>query len=77
MATLAVPQSLRIEGSWVTASLAACVLVRPLELHRVIPQFLGLPGADIADLAVRVVVPPLARYRIGDRFAKLMRTGGG
>src|SRR6266404_4691226 len=46
-------------------------------MHRVIPQLLGLPGADITDLPMGVVVPPLAGHRIGDGFAELVRTGGG
>ena len=41
------------------------------------PEFLGLPGAGITNLAMRVVIPPLAGCRIGNRFAELMRAGGG
>jgi hypothetical protein len=36
-----------------------------------------VPSADIANLAMGIVVPPLAWYRTGHRFAKLMRAGGG
>ena len=48
--------------------------IRPLELDCVFAQLLGLPGADIADLSVGVIVPTLAGDRIGDRFAKLVGT---
>ena len=48
--------------------------IRPFELDRVFAQLLGLPGADIADLSVGVIVPTLAGDRIGDRFAKLVGT---
>src|SRR5579859_3009704 len=47
--------------------------VRPLELHRVTAKLLCLPRADVADLSVLVVVVALARNRVGDRFAELMR----
>jgi hypothetical protein len=50
----------RVRGSCFTASFAARIPVRPFELHRVIPEFLGLPGADIANLATRVVIAELA-----------------
>jgi len=36
-----------------------------------------LPGADVADFAVVVVVPALAGDGVGDRFAKLVGRGGG
>src|SRR5215471_13936789 len=58
-------------------SFAACIVVRPLELYGVIPKLLGLPGADITDLAVVIVVPTLARYWISDRFTEFVRTGRG
>src|SRR4029077_9047352 len=45
--------------------------IRPLELHQVTPQFFCLPGADIPNLSVGVVIPSFARNRIGDRLAKL------
>src|SRR5205085_9294845 len=47
--------------------------VRPLALDGVRADLLGLPGADVADLAVGVVVPPLPGDRVGDRFAQLVR----
>src|ERR1700719_1214592 len=46
--------------------------VRPLELHRVCAELPGLPRADVADLAVLIVVPALAWNRVGDRFAQLV-----
>lgn len=51
------------------------VPVGPFQLYSVLPNLLCLPGADIADFAVCVVVPALPRYRIRDGFTKLMRTG--
>src|SRR5579872_7423508 len=52
-------------------------LVRPLLLHRILADLLRLPCADIADLAVVLVVPALPWYRIGDGLAQLMRAGRG
>src|SRR5882762_11217170 len=52
-------------------------LIRPLQLYRVVADLLGLPGTDVADLAVGVVVPALPRDRIGDRFAQFVRCGRG
>src|SRR5580704_14807474 len=52
---------------------ALVLLVRPFELHRVGPDFLGLPGADIADLPIRIVVPPLTGNGVCNRFAEFMR----
>src|ERR1044072_7977393 len=40
--------------------------VRPQLLHRVLAHLLVLPGADIGDLAGGVVIPSLARDRVGD-----------
>src|SRR5450755_394075 len=51
-------------------------MVRPLQLDHVLADLLGLPGADVTDLAVVVVVPALAWDRIGDGLAQLMRTRG-
>ena len=50
--------------------------IRPLQLNGVTTHLLGLPRADVADLPVHVVIPTLARNRIGDRFAQFVRTGG-
>jgi hypothetical protein len=44
-------------------------LIRPFELYCEFAQLLALPGTNIADLSVGVIVPALAGYRIGDRFA--------
>src|SRR3974377_1097892 len=46
--------------------------VGPFELDGVVAELLGLPGADVADLAVIVVVPALTRNGIGDGFAEFM-----
>src|SRR5450631_1559934 len=54
---------------------ALVCLVGPFQLHRVGPDLLRLPSADVADLTVVVVVPALSRNRVGDGFAQLMRTG--
>jgi hypothetical protein len=51
------------------------ILVRPLELDLIGSERLRPPGADIADLAIGIVVPTLPRYWVGDRFAELVRTG--
>src|SRR5437764_7186191 len=63
----------RSGGDWARTLSDACVLlVRPLELHGVAAELAGLPGADVPDLAVLVVVPALASNGIGDRLAQLM-----
>ena len=49
--------------------------VGPFELHGVAGEGLGLPGADVADFAVVVVVPSAARDRIGDRLAQFVGAG--
>src|SRR5579864_6792768 len=51
-------------------------LVGPFELDGEATERAGLPGGNVADFAVVVVVPALARDRIGDRFAKFVRCGG-
>src|SRR5713226_5122327 len=51
--------------------------VGPFELDGVAAEGAGLPGADVADFAVVVVVPALAGNGIGDSFAQLVRSGGG
>jgi len=50
--------------------------VGPFELDGIDTEGARLPGADVANFAVVVVVPALARNRIGDRFAELVRRGG-
>src|SRR5438552_16788813 len=52
-------------------------LVRPLLLDRIGADPLGLPGADVADLPVNIVIPALARNRIGDGLAELVRARRG
>src|SRR5713226_6117069 len=51
--------------------------VGPFELDGVGAEGARLPGADVADFAVVVVVPALAGDGIGDRFAEFVRRGGG
>src|SRR6202790_3855228 len=51
--------------------------VGPFELDGVATEGAGLPGADVADFAVVVVVPASPWDGIGDRFAELVRGGGG
>src|ERR1700676_206310 len=42
-------------------------LVRPFQLNRVCPNFLGFPRADVTYLAIRIVVPALpGNGEIGD-----------
>ena len=48
--------------------------IRPFELHCIFAQLLALPGTNIADFSVGVIVPTLAGDRIGVRFAKFMGT---
>src|SRR4051812_2892518 len=36
-----------------------------------------MPGANVANFAVHVVVPATAGNRVGDRLGQLMRTGAG
>src|SRR2546428_698806 len=51
--------------------------VRPEQLHLVGTQLLVLPSADVADLAIRVVVPSLTGHRVGDRLGELVGAYGG
>src|SRR2546427_757590 len=46
--------------------------VRPDQLHRVSAELLVLPGTDVADLAIGVVIPPLTGHRVGDRLGELV-----
>src|SRR5215467_2526219 len=46
--------------------------VRPFKLHGVSIQLLCLPGTDVANLPVCIVVPALTWNRIGDGFAQLV-----
>src|SRR5271165_2073672 len=55
---------------WRRRSDALPRLVRPFELHAKAAQGFCLPGANVADLAVRVVIPTLPRHRVGDRLAE-------
>ena len=41
-------------------------------MNRVEPELLRLPGADVPDLAIRIVVPTLARNGIRDGLAELV-----
>src|SRR5207249_4213206 len=43
---------------------AGAGLIRPFQLNRIIPDLFGLPGADVADLTLNVVVPALSRDRV-------------
>jgi hypothetical protein len=43
--------------------------VRPFQLHSVLTEFFCFPGADVANFAIGIVVPALARNGIGDGFA--------
>jgi hypothetical protein len=56
-----------------TVALDACFcLVRPLELDGVGAEDLRLPSTNVANLPVRVVVPPLTGHGVRDRFAELV-----
>src|SRR5207249_10278469 len=56
---------------------AGAGLIRPFQLNRIIPDLFGLPGADVADLTLNVVVPALSRDRVRYRFAQLVGTRRG
>src|SRR5207245_2388382 len=43
---------------------AGAGLIRPFQLNRIIPDLFGLPGANVADLTVNVIVPALSRDRV-------------
>jgi hypothetical protein len=62
-----------ILGDATTKRLAAFLRVGPLELHSVHPELLGLPGADVPDLAVRIVIPAGAGHGVGNGLTQLMR----
>src|ERR1700736_29294 len=55
---------------------ATVSFIRPFQLHGVVTYLLGLPGADIANFSIRVVIPALTGDGVGDGLAKFMRTGG-
>src|ERR1700730_594413 len=55
---------------------AGSSLVRPFQLNRVAAEGACFPRANVADLAVAVVVPSLAGHGVGDGFSKLVRGGG-
>src|SRR5450755_4322148 len=48
------------------------VFVRPFQLHGITTVLPGLPRANVANLAIVVVVPALTGYRISDRLTQLM-----
>ena len=48
------------------------VLIRPFQLHIVVADLLELPGADVTNLTIIVVVPPLAGDRIRDSFCQFV-----
>jgi hypothetical protein len=52
-------------------------LIRPFQLNRVLADLLSCPGADVANLPVRVVVPTLSGDRIGDCHTQFVGTGRG
>ena len=58
------------------ALLALVASVGPFLLHFVCAERLYLPGADVANLAVVVVIPAASGNRVGDGFAELVRAGG-
>src|SRR5215813_11562146 len=50
--------------------------IRPLELHHVAAYGLRFPCADVANLAIRVVVPSGTRNWVGDRLTEFVRRSG-
>src|SRR4029077_21126927 len=51
---------------------AGAGLIRPFQLNSIIPDLFCLPSADVADLAVNVIVPALSRDRVRYRLAKFV-----
>jgi hypothetical protein len=51
--------------------------VGPFELDGVAAEGASLPGADVADFAVVIVVPTLAGDGVGNGFAEFVGRGGG
>src|SRR5438876_706306 len=49
--------------------------IRPLQLHRPLPDLLGLPRADVPYFAMVVVIPASPGNGIGDGFAQFMGAG--
>lgn len=47
-------------------------VVRPFELNGVVAELFGLPGANVPDFAIVIVVPALARDGISDSFTKFV-----
>src|SRR3984893_10023728 len=63
---------------WTPQDSQALVLgVGPLHLHVVPGDLLEVPGADVADLPVDLVVPAGPRHRVGDRLAELVGASAG
>src|SRR2546421_44462 len=56
---------------------AAVGFVGPFELNSEAAEGTGLPGADVGDFAVVVVVPALTGNGVGDGFAKFVGSSGG
>src|SRR6266567_8058161 len=50
-------------------------IIGPFLLNCVGTNLLRLPGTDIADFAISIVVPTLPRDQVGNCFAQLVRTG--
>src|SRR5713226_4534640 len=66
------PRSHGAASEFVGFSYAPALLVGPFELHGPPVYLLCLPRADVADLAVGIVVPPGAGHRIRHRLTKLV-----
>jgi hypothetical protein len=55
------------------SSNALACFIGPLKLYRVSAQHLRLPRADVADFAVRIIIPARAGNGVGDRLAQFVR----
>src|SRR6266550_385618 len=63
-------------GQWWGLSNTGLSAVRPKQLHLVGAEGLVLPSTDVTDLAIGVVVPPLAGNRVGNRLGELVGADG-
>jgi hypothetical protein len=56
---------------------AATTAIRPLLLDGVVTDLFCLPGANVSDFPVLIVVPALPRDGVSDGLAQLVRSGDG
>lgn len=54
---------------------AALGVIRPLHLHSVVADLLKMPGADVANLSIILIVPSLPRNGVRYSLAQFVGTG--